>query len=1348
MRYAWGLLFALFLLPTFAAADTCPALSLGSRGASVTAVQKILYAAYANFPLPTGTFDSTTQTALKQWQKEHGISQTGTVGPLTGAAMKLCVAASTVVANPVPTTTAVSGTRTLSRGLSGSDVVALQQFLISQNLLAAGNATGFFGALTEAAVQSFQRARNIVSTGSPATTGYGAVGPKTRGVIANSTSTTTITTNPTTGPTTTSVPPVTTPVITTVQPIITTVPVSGPTASLTGNGASSLTVRVGDTVNFVWSSNSGASARSTYATEVPNVCGASGSGPFPWVANTLSGTISSGAIPACWAGHTSTGTYIVTDSAGRSASASFVLKVLSADSGPTATLTANGSNSLAVHVGDSINYAWSSTGGTSARSTYTTESPNVCGQTGSGPFPWVVNTLSGTLSSGAIPTCWGGHTVTETFTVTDSAGRTASSVVTANVLSAGPVASVFEGDSITVNNDATSWPNKLMTINSRLGGGVLYNFAQNGDNAAAMVGEYTTEAHQKKPAAGGEAYFFLFAGGNDILGDVTAAATYANLKTLWANARADGYRVVAFTIMNRTTFTGSKATQWAALNNLILSDRTLYDYVVRADLALPDPTSSTNFADGTHPTPAGYAVIANAVNNALTASVDLKGNGSDGPVNAKVGDSVTWSWTSQGVTSCAQSYTGTSTGAPADWGTSGTKVIGPYPSSAAGSYTILMACTTSSGGTVSDTVQLNVAAATNASCTVGGVTIASGASQTFYSSQSVASGSSCSAVSQTRTCTNGVLSGSASYQYASCSAATATAGWDNVKTAVGNCSAATGNGSTDDTAAMQCHLNYMYNTYGGGIVYVPPGTYRVSGGGLTIQGGTELIGEGKTVSVIKTTSDSPVLTFDTTCRSYPAASKLSIYGYENAAATSDTVTIGFNCPVNLRDDDIRYGHNGLTNRGVDGFIADTSIFGFNASVVSYGANWYLRDTFASVGGYSSAYGFYQGVSQGGLQENHLTQTTITGNQTYGVVIADADTINSITSFSESVIDTPVLVTRARWTSFTNSRVASISGNSGVITNTGSYSVTPIPTGTATPLVPAGGSTAGAWVNVKDPVGSCAAALGNGTDETAAIQCHLTYMYQTYGSGVVFFPPGTYRVSGGGVFVQGGVQIIGSGGNVTSFVTSVDSTVITFDSASCNRPAMASVFVLGYENESAQNPVVTVGENCAATIRDAYIWMGGYALYNKGVGGVVENSFINGYTAGVASLGSNWYVRDKLDSSASHTTYSFLQGSPAPGVSSATNYLLMPDFSGNFSYSVAIIDPTHTAVTVIDGGVTSSPFLINGGASTSIINSELGGAFTLNNGGNVSFIGSYGFSPLNIVANGSNVTGNTNHNISF
>ncbi len=76
----------------------------------------------------------------------------------------------------------VSGliTRGLYRGLRHAQVTLLQTFLISKQYLPAGNATGFFGRLTEKGVKAFQCAESIVCSGTGSSSGYGRVGVKTR----------------------------------------------------------------------------------------------------------------------------------------------------------------------------------------------------------------------------------------------------------------------------------------------------------------------------------------------------------------------------------------------------------------------------------------------------------------------------------------------------------------------------------------------------------------------------------------------------------------------------------------------------------------------------------------------------------------------------------------------------------------------------------------------------------------------------------------------------------------------------------------------------------------------------------------------------------------------------------------------------------------------------------------------------------------------------------------------------------------------------------------------------------------------------------------------------------------
>lgn len=75
-------------------------------------------------------------------------------------------------------------TRTLRQGISGSDVTGLQAFLAADSrIYPEGTISGYFGALTQAAVQRFQVRHGIVNSGTPDSTGYGLVGPTTRATI-------------------------------------------------------------------------------------------------------------------------------------------------------------------------------------------------------------------------------------------------------------------------------------------------------------------------------------------------------------------------------------------------------------------------------------------------------------------------------------------------------------------------------------------------------------------------------------------------------------------------------------------------------------------------------------------------------------------------------------------------------------------------------------------------------------------------------------------------------------------------------------------------------------------------------------------------------------------------------------------------------------------------------------------------------------------------------------------------------------------------------------------------------------------------------------------------------------
>lgn len=75
--------------------------------------------------------------------------------------------------------------RVLKKGSTGDDVRRLQQYLaLDASVYPEGTISGYYGALTEKAVQRWQAKYNIVSSGSPSSTGYGVVGPRTAAAIA------------------------------------------------------------------------------------------------------------------------------------------------------------------------------------------------------------------------------------------------------------------------------------------------------------------------------------------------------------------------------------------------------------------------------------------------------------------------------------------------------------------------------------------------------------------------------------------------------------------------------------------------------------------------------------------------------------------------------------------------------------------------------------------------------------------------------------------------------------------------------------------------------------------------------------------------------------------------------------------------------------------------------------------------------------------------------------------------------------------------------------------------------------------------------------------------------------
>jgi peptidoglycan hydrolase-like protein with peptidoglycan-binding domain len=149
-------------------------LGFGDSGTSVVRLQEMLRRAGYFSGLSTGFFGATTRDSVTRFQQANRIPADGFAGRATQIALENAPAAG-IVTTPVsnvrpttPTTTpavtptrpAIAISRSLGYGDEGEDVKALQKRLTELKYFS-GPVSGFYGELTEAAVMSLQKAKNL-----------------------------------------------------------------------------------------------------------------------------------------------------------------------------------------------------------------------------------------------------------------------------------------------------------------------------------------------------------------------------------------------------------------------------------------------------------------------------------------------------------------------------------------------------------------------------------------------------------------------------------------------------------------------------------------------------------------------------------------------------------------------------------------------------------------------------------------------------------------------------------------------------------------------------------------------------------------------------------------------------------------------------------------------------------------------------------------------------------------------------------------------------------------------------------------------------------------------------------
>lgn len=355
---------------------------------------------------------------------------------------------------------------------------------------------------------------------------------------------------------------------------------------------------------------------------------------------------------------------------------------------------------------------------------------------------------------------------------------------------------------------------------------------------------------------------------------------------------------------------------------------------------------------------------------------------------------------------------------------------------------------------------------------------------------------------------------------------------------------------------------------------------------------------------------------------------------------------------------------------------------------------------------------------------------VTGH-TYGTVQTSADTGGYFSIQSVGNLGT----------SFGSLVLEGVGGNVGIGTTSPGSLLTVNGTAQETEIFDTGPMSFPGWFDITSPQHGCAAAVASlGTDQSAAIQCHINWEYAHDGiGGVVYVPNGNYTIISG-ITLFGGVRLVGAS-EASSYLnaSATDVNVVTLD-ATCLYCGLENLVISGLQSSAAANNTVKANLGSISTIRDVEMTGGNFGLEMHGSDSFIENSYISGWGTnggGVFSDSANWYIRDKIDSVRA-TKYGFFQTTTNAG-GDAENFMVGCDLTGGpYTYSLFISDTTGVSMMKIVGSVFANPISIGQGKWTEIEASELGStSFAISSAGSgpVSLVGNLALAGITITGTG-------------